>query len=398
MTSASRLYSGARGNDPSIEGFAVLNHYPLLPGFARALSFGFLALASVSQAQTSEFSERVVTRVDGISIEADPADGDYVRALIARLQAPAIAAPSSPNRFGLSALRAQRDPILGEIAAGLALPRPTPLMAEVFDKFSFGATGIHDAMLKGRPGGYALWRKPDLVARLRAGQVIPGFTLDGNDVQISINASFQAPPDTPAVELAGIIAKAWRQIVWPVNIGLTSPEADIANSLAALEDFRAATTGAEPNAVMNVLHETVEATLISQYLHSPDRRWFCEAVANHLALDVIRRRVGSEQARQYYDVDKQLAAVGKGDLLALERWPAAESSAARHYPSEINQANYVRATWVIEQAAARHGAELLPRWMAEIGRTPASKASIQTVYAAYRKVTGEDLRAYLQAE
>jgi hypothetical protein len=286
--------------------------------------------------------------------------------------------------------------VLDELATQLSLRGRTPMMGEVFDRFAANTSAIHDAMQKGRPRHYTLWRKPDLVARLRAGQQIPGFTLDGEDVAISLNVSFDAPAGTPPEQLASAMTNAWSQLVWPVNIGQESPAADIDASLRSLDEFRRAIAGAEAASVMTVLHETVESTLVSQFLHSADRRWFCEGIANHLALQVIRKRVGEERAKQYFDIDVLLAEAGKGDLTELERWPAAESSDASHYPSEINQANYVRATWVIGEIVRKHGAGFVPRWLAAIGKTPLNQASMRTVNAAFRDLTREDLSDYLK--
>lgn len=340
------------------------------------------------------FSERLVTRVDGVSIEADPADAEYVQVLIAKLRQPDPRSAPDPKRFGLAELRQQREAALDELSRGLALSAPTPTMREVFDKFSAGSAAIYDAMIHGRPTHYSLWRKPDLVARLQSGQIIPGFTLEGDEVSVALNANFEAPPGTPPEQLSSVIGKTWQQLVWPVSIGRESPAADVDAALRALSEFRQAATGAEVTAVMTVLHETVESTLVQQYLHSADRRWFCEGVANHLALKVIRQRVGAGRAREYYDVDALLAQGGAGSFADLARWPAAESAA--HYSSEINQANYARATWVIEQVAAKHGPALIPKWLAEIGNTPADMADMNTVKAAFKKITGEDLANYLR--
>lgn len=356
-----------------------------------ALAFASLCLAAAAQAlSAADFAERKVTPVDGYQIEADPADREYIDALAARLRQTESAGTRDPLRLSVEKLRTERGAVLDEVAKALALPRPTPLMGEAFDRFSHAYATIHDAMIRGRPSRFALWRKADLMARLRAGQQIPGFALDGDDVVASLNANFDAPPDTPAAELATRITRAWQQLVWPVPIGNGTPAADIDASLANLTDFRQAAAGAEQAAVMTVLHETVESTLVSEFLRSPDRRWFCEGVANYVALQVIRKRVGEERAREYYPVDQLLARVGEGSFAELEKWPAAETAAARHYASEINEANYVRATAVIQRLAAKHGESLLPRWLAEIRKTPAAKANIQTVYAAYTQVTGEE--------
>jgi hypothetical protein len=347
---------------------------------------------SLAAHAATAFPERVVTKVGELSIEADPADQAYVRALQERLAHPDLQGGTAPLPFGFAELRAQRDTILGELATNLGMPRAAPPMGEVFEHFTRTLGAVQDAMVRGQPGRFSLWRKEDLVARLRAGQQIPGFTLEGDEVAVQLNANFDAPADAPPDKLAEIIGNAWRSLTWPVKIGAESPAADIAASLQALTDFRRATLGAEAGSVMTALHETVEATIVARYVHSADRRWFCEGVANYLALQVIRQRVGAERAQQYYDLEALLAAAGPGSPADLERWPVAENPDARHVPSELNEANYARATSVIARAVAKHGPQLLPRWFAAIGKTPVDEASMRTIREAYRQVTHEDLQ------
>lgn len=71
---------------------------------------------------------------------------------------------------------------------------------------------LQHTMVKGAPRRFALWRKPDLIARLRAGQQIPGFALDGDDVVIGLNVSFDTDPGLPTEELAARIDKAWDEL------------------------------------------------------------------------------------------------------------------------------------------------------------------------------------------
>ena len=353
------------------------------------------APAATAGSGATGFPARAVTNLDGISIEADPADGEYVGALIARLKAPQARAAASSQGFGIAELRGQREGVLRHLATRLALSGPTELMQQVFDKFSFSTGAIYNAVIDGRPRQFTLWRKADLVARLRAGQVIPGFTLEGDDVNVELNASFTAPPGTPADRLADTFDKAWQQLVWPVKIGIQSPAADIDASFQSLDQFRQAAIAAHTSSVMTVLHEVVEAALVSEYIRSADRRWFCEGLANWLALEEIRARVGDERAKQYYDIDALLARAGPGGFAELQKWPASESPDAKHYESELNEANYVRATSVMRQIAGKHGAEFIPKWLTEVRKTPAANADMQTVHAAFRKLTNEDLSTYL---
>jgi hypothetical protein len=180
-----------------------------------------------------------------------------------------------------------------------------------------------------------------------------------------------------------------------VKIGEQSPAADIAASLDSLQQFRTSTTAMEPQLVMSALHEAVEATVVSETIRSRDRRWFCEGVANTVALAIITKRVGAEAARAYYDLNQLLGQTGGATKTALESWPVVEDEKSRHVPGDINLANYTLATDVIQRAVAKHGEDLLPRLFAEVRKTPAEDTTIATVYAAYQKVTGEDLRSYL---
>ena len=65
------------------------------------------------------------------------------------------------------------------------------------------------------------------------------------------------------------------------------------------------------------------------------------------------------------------------------------------YPAELNTANYAFATKVIADVCAKHGDGLLPKLFKEVGVTPKEKATIDTVYKAFKRLTREDLRSYL---
>jgi hypothetical protein len=184
-------------------------------------------------------------------------------------------------------------------------------------------------------------------------------------------------------------------MVWPVSIGNMSPEADIDAALETLHGFRHAAAAAESATVMTVLHEVVESTLITEVIRSPDRRWFCEGVANWLALRVVRERWGSERAKAHYDLDALIVATGTANLTELENWPSAEHLDAKHNPSELNAANYVRATWAIEQIARKFGPGFITAWLTEIRKTPAERANMQTVHTAFRTLAGAELRSAL---
>jgi hypothetical protein len=342
------------------------------------------------------FATRETTRSGAFTIEADPADAEYVRALVDRLSTLGQATPESRIPLRIADLRSQRDAILAEIATALGSKTPSPSMQKLYDGMVNAQSMLLQTAREGVPSHFSLWRKPDLVARLKAGQKIPGFTLEPDgQVAIQLNFSIDGGGTKSVEENAALIREGWKQLVWPVKIGEQSPAADIAASLASLDQFRTSMTAMEPQLVMAALHETVEASVVAETILARDRRWFCEGVANAVALSVVTKRVGAEAARAYYDLNQLLANTGGAKKAALESWPVVEDAKSGHVPGDINRANYTLATDVILRAIAKHGQDLLPRLFAEIRKTPRDDTTIATVYAAYRQVTGEDLRSYL---
>jgi hypothetical protein len=193
-------------------------------------------------------------------------------------------------------------------------------------------------------------------------------------------------------------------IVWPIAI--TSRDTETGEALIskkvrevpAIGDLYQSMIAAIPGRdVFLVLHETTEMTIISHHLNSKDRRWFCDGVANYVAWKVIEERVGPDAARQYYDLQADLALYADvKDRIDLVRWPAAENQGKLDGDAErMNKASYPFATEVIARICAKHGPDLLPKLFAEVDQTPYKKRNIETVYRAFKKLTREDLRSYL---
>jgi hypothetical protein len=359
----------------------------------------YLSTLCCGSVVAAPFAPRQIHTAGAYVIEHDPADTDYVRALTLQLEShPASDADGAIAPFTLADLQKQRADVLRQIAGFLGATEASPEVAKMYDDYVGAMSVLQQTMVNGTPRRFALWRKPDLIARLRAGQQIPGFALDGDDVVIGLNVSFDTDPDLPPGELAARIDKAWDELVWPVKIGDQSPEADVRASLETLRNYKRSLMGNEPWLVMGTLHEAVEFALVTEVIRSADRRWFCEGMANYIAQEIIRERVGADAARPYYDGDALLAlappAAKQGDLA---KWPVGEDAASRHVPGAINEINYLRSTRIIESVVTKHGRELLPKWFAEIRKMPHAKRDMNTVYAAYQTVTGDDLRKILAA-
>jgi len=328
-----------------------------------------------------------------VVIEYSPGDEAYTDELvrqIADIRAKPVAAPRANAEWGR--IEAQRTGYLAAVSGTLALPGPTAEMTSFWSKFItlFRAVEQLAADPLASAPRYQLWRRPELMERLRAGEKIPGFSLGGpTGLNFRIDFRMEQPVDP---------AEFWRPRPLPIAIGAGAPPADdIAAGIQKLRvlsgTFHVAGTDLGP---FMLLHEITEAGIIWHYIGSPDRRWFCDGVANYVAWKTLRDKLGAAEAGKFYDLEAELkkyrAAAGTVDL---EQWPAAENMGKENYREDINTANYAFATQVIARVCAKHGDGLLPRWFAEIGKTPRAQTTMKTVYRAYTKITGEDLRSYL---
>lgn len=372
--------------------------------FWRALCLALLPVfALAAEVSNGTFPQRKTFQFGEFIIEASAGDEAYVEALALQLEDMKLDAlpPEPAARLTLNDLADRKDHFLGLIAAQLALSAPTEQMVRVYDNTVSIWRYLPQAMPTRLPIRYALWRRPELVARLTAGQKIPGFALSGNDLTFSFAINIPSSPQTPE-EVHEAVEKEWRDMVCPIKIGAESEKApadEIRDNLSktvfgAVNGFRSIVADTAKLRIFNVLHEATEAGIVWHYITSKDRRWFCDGVANYVAWRVIASEIGHDGARDYYNLAEELKKyAGMAGRVDLASWPAAENRG--NYAEDLNTANYAFATKVIADVCAKEGDDLLPRWFAQIGRTPREKTNIATVFKAYRKVTDDDLRKYL---
>jgi len=357
------------------------------------------AATSLAQAPAS-FPERKVTRVGEFTVTASAGDEAYAQALVSALKTrkPQDRRPAPAIPFGLQQLGEQRTQLLSELAHELALEKPTREMTGNYDNLPRAYLLIYSKVAKSFPKQFAIWRRTEVKARLEAGQKIPGFSLnEAGEVLFSVNFAFHFKDESEIERALESIDRNLRDLIWPISVNEpATPQQDVEKGLGLYEDYAQAFAQNAPTTVAAVLHEAVESTLITEYIGSADRRWFCDGVANYLAMKVIQKRVGQDALRGYYDLDDQLARYASlAGKIDLESWPAVENNQDGKYPAYVNDANYAFATQVIVAITRKHGDDLIRRMLQEIGETPREKTDIKTVYAAFNKITGEDLRLYL---
>lgn len=358
----------------------------------RLLRFLFVIAAGASLlAAATPRLQRLARNVDGVVIEYSPGDEAYVDELVRRLadirSLPTVKAPAGGE---LEMLEAQRASYLAAVASTLGLSAPTAEMTSFWPKFTdlFRTMGRLTADPVASARRYQLWRRPELIDRLQAGEKIPGFSLGGpSGLIFHLDFNFASPAEA---------AEFWRNHPLPIAIGAGPAPAD--DITAGVQKLRAL-SGSFSNGggrTFLMLHEMTEVGIVWHYIGSPDRRWFCDGMANYVAWKTLRDKLGAAEAKKIYDLEAELKKYrAEAALVDLEKWPAAENMGQANYREDINTANYAFATQVIARVCAKHGDDLLPRWFAEIGKTPHAKTTMQTVYRAYTKLTGEDLHQYL---
>jgi hypothetical protein len=300
----------------------------------------------------------------------------------------------TPLKLTLADLRQRREHFLERTASWLSLENPTAEMGDFFAKFIELSERMQ--MFKELPARVALWRKPELLARLQSGEKISGFTLNG-----ASDVDFHFAFKTTVQEEDGKTIESSTQdvFVFPVVIEQgkgKSPDEEVSSELERLSGMGEMAGGMQRLFVFMVLHETVEGSILNSYITSKDRRWFCDGVANYIAWKIIAEELGPEEAKSYYNLEEQLARYESARTqINLAKWPAAENTEKLNYAEDLNTANYAFATKVIADISAKHGDSLLPKLFREIGKTALEKTTMKTVERAFKTLTREKLSNYL---
>ncbi len=357
------------------------------------LAAALLWVGQASAQQVQVFAKRITTKFGAIEIEHEEGDKEHVAALTSLFEHLAEnGLPPLPRPpLGFAQLQEKRAEILNQIATQLALPKPTPQLERVYDMGlkSFGE--IREKLRIGMPSHYAIWRKDDLKARLRAGQKIEGHELDGDGAIFRLNLDFRASLDKPRQQVIAEIDATWAKVVWPVFVGEKSPREDVKTSIQDLFQVKSSIGTIEAKGVLAVLHASVGAAIEDAWFASTDTRWFQEGVTTWLTLEIVADRVSANDARRYYDPLAVLRRAPSATGTNLEKWVVADAERSRH-SAAFDDGNQARAMLVIRAIVAAKGEDIIPKLLAELGQQ--KQRDLPAVYAAFRKLTGEDMRSY----
>lgn len=277
-----------------------------------------------------------------------------------------------------------------------------------------------------------IWVKEDMVSFLKQGGQLPDFSLspDGEGVSwkvpLLISGNLSDASASPAASPSDARAKIVKRIdaiprpEYPIVIkrqslpgNLKDPAAvaasirkgdekifGIMSEAAETPEAASRNTAAlgplfdQAQAWFLVAHETTEWAIVNTVIKSADRRWFCDGLANWVAMQDVDRRFGpgkgAEAFAKSYDAAELRKQAAKVDLLA---WPTEEDIKNGSRPNVENvPAYYYFATLVMQKACAGRGADFIKLWLDEIRKTPLNRANAGTVFAAYQKLTGQDLK------
>lgn len=280
-----------------------------------------------------------------------------------------------------------------------------------------------------------IWIKEEMMSFLQGGGKIPQFSLsaDGEGVTwgltFNIGSQIAIGPGAPAVDPAQARAEMLKLVdavpppEYPIIFKRSSLPTDMRDAAAVAAAIRAgdakifdalrevpntpelgpkvaAAFGQSFNAEQAwflVAHETTEWAVVNTVIKSADRRWFCDGLANWVAMQDVNRRFGPGKGVAVFEKSYSAAELRKEatnvDLLA---WPTEEDIQNGSRPNVQNvPAYYYFATLVMQKACEGRGVDFVKKWLDEIRKTPLNRANAGTVLAAYRKLTGQDLKGII---
>ena len=298
------------------------------------------------------------------------------------------------------------------------------------DYFATGANALSQAkkaLFEALVGWDAvqIWFRDDLKATLTSGGKVPGFSYDSAKGVIEFllqgKGTFSGSPGESKSEIT--MSRMPLPIVLPDRKVLDLEDAaaqakmirekdkavfPMLESIPEMTDKQLGLTGDPGKSTRSAdetffigVHELVEESLIRHVIASDDRRWFCEGVANLLALQAYDHQLGKPGGKSGRDVFESLydpARLGKlAAQVDLLKWPTAGDEPENLKSDDaLTAAHYYFATLVLMKAMEGRGGGFLGQWIAEIRKTPWNRTNAGTVIAAYGKLTGKSLREIIE--
>lgn len=264
-----------------------------------------------------------------------------------------------------------------------------------------------------------IWFKEDLKTLIKLGVDVPDFTLNKKEDIVSYNFEFSyeasdtvddvvdAIESLPAkffpvvIKDAGKVVKgSVEQQIAAIRKGdvLVKQLTESADTITP-EQLIGKTTRllTDEQSFFVVVHEVAEADLLRDTIASDDRRWFCDGLANVIAIRECDRRfgkkVGMETFLSMFPEEQSKLHRSKVNLL---KWAAVEAENESVAEAEgLGAAHYHYATKALLEATKGQDKKFIAKWISEINQTQWNRTNAETVIRAYDQLTGKDLRELL---
>ncbi|MCF6313239.1 MAG: hypothetical protein L3J39_12385 [Verrucomicrobiales bacterium] len=260
-----------------------------------------------------------------------------------------------------------------------------------------------------------IWFKEDLIDLMKSGVEVPDFAMNKTGDSVTFDFSFTYDVSASVGNVLEMIA-SYPAKFFPVVIKDVDKmaKASLDEQIAAIrkgdvligqltkskktitpEQLTGKTTRffSDQQAFFVVIHEVVEADLMRGTIASEYRRWFCDGLANVIAIRECDRRfgakVGMETFASMLNEEQVKRHKAKVDLL---KWAAVEAEDDSIIEAKgLSAAHYFYATKALLTATEGRDTEFIANWIAKINETNWTRTNAETVIRAYDELTGDDL-------
>ncbi len=264
-----------------------------------------------------------------------------------------------------------------------------------------------------------IWFKQDLKSLIKLGVDVPDFTLNKEEDTVLYNFEFSYGASATVDDVVAAIDSVPSKF-FPVVIKEAGKvvKGSIEEQIAAIrkgdvmvkqltesadtitpEQLTGKTTRllTDEQSFFVVVHGVVEADLLRDTIASDDRRWFCDGLANVIAIRECDRRfgkkVGMETFFSMFPEEESKRHLSKVNLL---KWAAAEVENESVAEAEgLGAAYYHYATKALLEATKGRDTKFIANWISKINQTQWNRTNTETVIRAYDQLTGKDLRHLL---
>jgi hypothetical protein len=349
-----------------------------------------IAIVSVVAAKAAELPPRETIAKDGWVLEFSPVDRPTAEKLAGRvgqLEQARQAAAVLNLELNPAALEARSPELAQRMTELCALPARRADFQEELKHMAAGLAPLEAELAQAAfPRSVAIWRKPELIQRLAAGEKIAGYSYDAtaNTVNFDYKPHWTVDKDYAVTEHP--------EAIGALPLKKTEEVAATDDSIAAMEkDFQSWCKGMGAMLALGMryqvfgsLENVVRKVLEAQLPRDPSVKWISVGAARWAARNVMVQITSPRVADRYtilYDRALQGVKPDAGPV-DLEAWPAGQET--QHYAAAVQ---------VFRNIAEKQGDAAIPRLLGEFWRRPPGQRTSPGFRQLYQRLFRERLEA-----